>query len=100
MRFLPLLALFVAAPALAYPVSDKSPETGFYVADIASTAPVMIAEGFLGSEHITPQQYVNKKCPGAVITEINLASTPTYGKSDTSVQIVFTMPQGGCLLSK
>jgi len=100
MKILLLLAFAFAAPAMAYPVSSTSPKTGFYVADIASTAPVMIADGFWGREHLTPEQYVSRKCPGAAVTEINLASTPSYGESDTSVQIVFTMPQGGCIWNK
>lgn len=93
-----LIALFLAisaAPAMAYEIGDGLPYKGFYIAPVASTAPLILKNGWKG--RLTPEQYVELKCPGARITEINLGSAPSYGYSDPTVQIVFVIPPQGCL---
>lgn len=94
-KFLAIFAAFAAIPAMAYPISENAPVMGFYVAAVESTAPVLVSYGWNGK--LTPEQYVEKKCPGAKVTEINMAATPTYANGDTKVQIVFSMPRQGCL---
>ena len=100
MKILVLSLLAFATPAVAFPVSESTGEMGFYVAEIVSTAPVRLLgwrDG--GKVSLTPDEFVSKGCPGAVITEINLAKMPTQRYPATSVQIVFKIPSRGCLLS-
>ena len=89
------LAMVTANSVCAYQVEGE-PEKGFYVVSIHSTAPVRVQDGFWGKEELTPQEYLDRRCPGAKVSEIDMAGVPGYARNSTSVQIVFEMPARGC----
>lgn len=89
------LSMATATSVCAYQVEGE-PEKGFYVVNIHSSAPLRVVDGFFSKEQLTPQEYLDRKCPGAKVLEINMAGVPGYAKTSTSVQIVFEMPSQGC----
>jgi hypothetical protein len=93
--FTAALAMATVTSAGAYQVPGQ-PEKGFYVVDVTSTAPLRVMSDFWGKENIDPQQYLDRKCPGAKVDEINLARWESFNQNHASVQIVFVMPEKGC----
>lgn len=89
------LSMVTATSVCAYQVEGE-PEKGFYVVDIHSSAPLRVVDGFWGKERLSPQEYLDRKCPGAKVSEINIARVQSYGQGQISVQIVFAMPAHGC----
>lgn len=89
-------ALVAASHAGAYQVAGE-PEKGFYIADISSSAPLRVEDGGWGAELLTPQELLDRRCPGAKVSEINIARVKSYAQRETSVQIVFVMPAQGCI---
>lgn len=83
--------------AFAYQVEGQ-PEKGFFLVEVATTAPVMVVNGFWGKERITPQEYLDKRCVGAKVSEISYARGGQYQSDD--IQIVFVMPSGGCKMAQ
>lgn len=91
----------VSQGAFAYQV-EGHPEKGFFVVDLASTAPVTVENGFWGKEKITAQEYLDKACVGAKVGEINFLryGGNSYSTPSDAIQIVFVMPSGGCKMAK
>jgi hypothetical protein len=89
-RFLGGLFLTVmASHAMAFKVEDGK-EQGFAIFNINTSAPITVLNG------LSPQQAIDKWCPGGKVTEVNLARTQAYLQLETSVQIVFIIPESGC----
>lgn len=84
--------------AFAYQV-EGLPEKGFFIVDLATTAPVMVRNRYWGKDRITPQEFLDKRCVGAKVSEINvLRYSATYTAITDAVQIVFVMPKNGCTM--
>lgn len=94
---LALGAAIASQGAFAYQVEGQ-PEKGFFVVDVASTAPVTVVNGFWGKEKISAQEYLDKACVGAKVSEINFLryGGSSYSSTSDAVQIVFVMPEHGC----
>jgi hypothetical protein len=71
---------------------EDQPEKGYYLVEVKTTAPLRVADNFWGNELVTPQQVLDRKCPGAKVSEINVA---TWERCHCA-QIVFVMPPNGC----
>lgn len=84
------LAMVMASSACAY--GEGRVEKGFYVVSVKSTAPLRVSEGLWDRQRLTPQELLDLKCPGAKVSEVNIANW----KSTRDVQIVFEMPVNGC----
>jgi hypothetical protein len=93
------LAICAAASsqsALAYQVEGQ-PEKGFFIEDLVTTAPVTVRNGYWGTGRLTPQEYLDKRCVGAKVSELNvLRYAATYTPVTDAIQIVFVMPPNGC----
>lgn len=89
-RFLAgLFFSLLAGHAMAFKV-EEGKEQGFAIFNINTSAPITVLNG------LSPQQAIDSWCPGGKVTEVNLARTQSYLQSQTSVQIVFIIPQNGC----
>jgi surfactin synthase thioesterase subunit len=85
--------------AFAYQV-EGLPEKGFFIVDLATTAPVTVRNRYFGKDRITPQEYLDKRCVGAKVSEINvLRYSATYTPISDAIQIVFVMPKNGCAMA-
>lgn len=95
--FAAVLAMAIATPSFAYGVKGE-PEKGYYLLNSASTAPLYVydSSNSFAKKRMKPQEYLDAHCPGAVVSEINIARTPGYLQAESSVQIVFEMPVRGC----
>lgn len=92
------MALAATPMALAYQVEGK-PQAGFFFAQAATTAPLMVETSFWNPDIVTPQEFLERKCPGATVSEINVVRVKR-NPWDAFVQIVFVMPANGCLEQK
>ena len=82
--------------AFAYQVEGQ-PGKGFLVVDLASTAPVMVINDLWGKRRITPQDYLDKRCAGAKVSEINpVRYINQVNVLSDAIHIVFVMPEHGC----
>lgn len=89
-RFLAgLFFALLAGHAMAFKV-EEGKEQGFAIFNINTSAPITVLNG------LSPQQAIDSWCPGGKVTEVNLARTQSYLQSQTSVQVVFIIPQNGC----
>ncbi|WP_274644258.1 hypothetical protein [Pseudomonas serbica] len=88
--------LFTATSVVAYPV-DGGPEKGFFLVEMHSSAPLLVKTTGWHGELLTPQEFVDKQCPGAKVSDIAIAGVPTYLHESTMIQIVFPMPINGCV---
>jgi hypothetical protein len=93
--FTAALAMTTVTSVCAYQVQGQ-PEKGFYLVDVTSTAPLKVWADVWSRESVAPQQYLDHKCPGAKVDEINLARWESIDQNVASVQIVFVMPAQGC----
>jgi hypothetical protein len=90
------LTMITASSAFAYPV-DGGTEKGFFLVEMHSSAPLLVKTSRLNKELRTPQEYLDKHCPGAKVSDIAIAAMPSYMHESTQIQIVFPMPAGGCV---
>ncbi|WP_408602228.1 hypothetical protein [Pseudomonas sp. PLMAX] len=89
------LSMVTATSVCAYQVGGE-PEKGFYVVTSVSSAPLIVLDGLWKKERVTPQEYLDRHCPSAKVSEINIAGAPSFNQPSIAVQIVFEMPAQGC----